>query len=388
MLKSNVSWSTEADNYKAGKEAAAKAVVDLVQTKVAFLFTSSDNDVAKVLEGAKEELGTAPIIGCTSSGGIIVPDGYISSENGFAGILALGDENLTVGVAGSAKEECARKTGQKVAEEAMKKAGKCCAPSYFYMVASPGEEEDYLKGIEDVIGRVPFFGGSAADNTISGDWKMFTNDTIFNNGVAVAFFYTDKPMANVYTGAYHETVNSGIITKVDGKRRLVEIDGIPAMKMYSEWTGKKLDDIKGGDLLVQSITEPLGVKDRLGDLIAIRHPMNGNDDYSMNIGNHLAVNTAVIQMQATVQELIDSTGKTLKETKKELGTEAGAYLLIHCGGRKVGIGDRIDEVAKQLKEEAGDTPFITVFTFGEYGSKEHGANTCGGLMLSFTAFGK
>ena len=388
MLKSNVSWSTEADNFKAGKEAAAKAVVDLVQTKVAFLFTSSDNDVAKVLEGAKEELGTAPIIGCTSSGGIIVPDGYISSENGFAGILALGDEDLTVGVSGSAKEECARKTGQKVAEEAMKKAGKCCAPSYFYMVASPGEEEDYLKGIEDVIGRVPFFGGSAADNTISGDWKMFTNDTIFNNGVAVAFFYTDKPMANVYTGAYHETVNSGIITKVDGKRRLVEIDGIPAMKMYSEWTGKKLDDIKGGDLLVQSITEPLGVKDRLGDLIAIRHPMNGNDDYSMNIGNHLAVNTAVIQMQATVQELIDSTGKTLKETKKELGTEAGAYLLIHCGGRKVGIGDRIDEVAKQLKEEAGDTPFITVFTFGEYGSKEHGANTCGGLMLSFTAFGK
>ena len=388
MLKSNVSWSTEADNFKAGKAAAAKAVVDLVQTKVAFLFTSSDNDVAKVLEGAKEELGTAPIIGCTSSGGIIVPDGYISSENGFAGILALGDEDLIVGVSGSAKEECARKTGQKVAKEAMKKAGKCCAPSYFYMVASPGEEEDYLKGIEDVIGRVPFFGGSAADNTISGDWKMFTNDTIFNNGVAVAFFYTDKPMANVYTGAYHETVNSGIITKVDGKRRLVEIDGIPAMKMYSEWTGKKLDDIKGGDLLVQSITEPLGVKDRLGDLIAIRHPMNGNDDYSMNIGNHLAVNTAVIQMQATVQELIDSTGKTLKETKKELGTESGAYLLIHCGGRKVGIGDRIDEVAKQLKEEAGDTPFITVFTFGEYGSKEHGANTCGGLMLSFTAFGK
>ena len=388
MLKSNVSWSTEADNYRAGQEAAAKAVVDLIQTKVAFLFTSSENDVEKVLEGAKVELGTAPIIGCTSSGGIIVPDGYISSENGFAGILALGDEDLTVGVAGSAKEECARKTGRKIAKEAMEKVGKNEAPAYFYMVASPGEEEDYLKGIEDVIGRVPFFGGSAADNTISGDWKIFTNDTVFSDGVAVAFFYTDKPMANVYTGAYHETVNSGIITKVDGKRTLQEIDGMPAMKVYSKWTGKKLDDLKGGDLLVQSITAPLGVKDRLGDLIAIRHPMNGNKDYSMNIGNHLAVNTAVIQMQASVQELIDSTGKTLKETKKELETEAGAYLLVHCGGRKVGIGDRIDEVAKQLKKEAGDTPFITIFTFGEYGSKEHGANTCGGLMLSFTAFGK
>ena len=36
------------------------------------------------------------------------------------------------------------------------------------MAASPKEEEDYLKGIEDVIGRVPMFGGSAADNTVEG----------------------------------------------------------------------------------------------------------------------------------------------------------------------------------------------------------------------------
>ena len=101
MLKSNVAWSTNEDSYTQGKEAAAKAVVDLVQTKVAFLYTSVDCDVNKVLEGAKSELGTAPIIGCTSSAGIIVPDGFISSENGFTGILALGDPEMEVGVASS-----------------------------------------------------------------------------------------------------------------------------------------------------------------------------------------------------------------------------------------------------------------------------------------------
>lgn len=174
MLKANIGWSTEANNFEAGRASAKKAVVDLVQTKVAFLYTSSDNDVKKVLEGAKEELGTAPIIGCTSSGGIIVPDGYISSENGFVGIMAIGDPDTTVGVAGSSKQKDARETGRLLAKEAMEKAGKTVAPVYFYMVASPAEEEDYLKGIEDVIGRVPFFGGSAADNTVSGDWSIFT----------------------------------------------------------------------------------------------------------------------------------------------------------------------------------------------------------------------
>ena len=388
MLKSNVSWSTNAESYTQGKEAAKKAVVDLIQTKVAFLYTSVDCNVAKVIEGAKSELGTAPIIGCTSSAGIITPDGFISGDNGFTGILALGDPDLTVGVASSSKKEDARTTGQMVAKEAMKKAGRTDSPAYFYMVASPAEEEDYIKGIEDVIGRVPVFGGSAADNTVEGKWSIYTNDEIFSDGVAVAFFYTDKKMANVYTGAYHETTNSGVITKIKGKRTLVEIDGEPAVKKYAKWTGKKLKDLEGGNLLVETITAPLGVKDRLGDLIAIRHPMFANEDYSMNIGANLAVNTAVIQMEASVDELINSTGKTLKETNKELGQEAGAYLLVHCGGRRLGIGDRIDEVANQLKKEAHGVPFIAIFTFGEYGVKDHGANTTGGLMLSFTALAK
>lgn len=388
MLKSNVGWSTNEDSYTQGKETAAKAVVDLMQTKVAFLYTSVDSDVERVLEGAKSELGTAPIIGCTSSAGIIVPDGFISSEHGFTGILALGDPELEVGVAGSKKVKSARETGRKVAEQAMKNAGKDCVPAYFYMVASPGEEEDYVKGIEDVIGRVPIFGGSAADNTVEGKWSIYTNEGIFNDGVAVAFFYTNKPVANVFTGEYHETTNSGIITKVEGKRTLVEIDGEPAIKKYAEWTGAKAKDLDANNLLVTTITKPLGVKDRLGDLIAIRHPMYGNKDKSMNIGANLAVNTAIIQMEASVDELIDSTGKTMKELNKELGEDAGAYLLVHCGGRRLGIGDRIDEVAKQLKKESKGVPFIAVFTFGEYGVKDHGSNTTGGLMLSFTAFGK
>lgn len=388
MLKANIGWSTDANNFEAGRTSAAKAVVDLVQTKVAFLFTSCDNDVKEVLKGAKEELGTAPIVGCTSSGGIIVPDGFISSDNGFVGIMAIGDPDTTVGVAGSKKGKTARETGRKVAMEAMKNAGKDCAPAYFYMVANPAEEEECLKGIEDVIGRVPFFGGSAADNTVEGNWKIFTNDEVFSEGVAVAFFYTDKPMSNVYTGAYHETTNSGIITALEGKRTLKEIDGVPAIKKYAAWTGKDPKKMMGNDLLSATILAPLGVKDRLGDLIAIRHPMVGNKDYSMNIGNDLAINTAVIQMEATVDELIDSTGKAVKEVNKELGNEVGAYLLVHCGGRKLGIGDRIEEVVKQLKKETKGVPFMTIFTFGEYGSKDHGANTCGGLMLSFTGFGK
>ncbi len=56
MLKANIGWSTEADNFEAGRASAKKAVVDLVQTKVAFLYTSSDNDVKKCLKEQKKNL--------------------------------------------------------------------------------------------------------------------------------------------------------------------------------------------------------------------------------------------------------------------------------------------------------------------------------------------
>jgi hypothetical protein len=142
----------------------------------------------------------------------------------------------------------------------------------------------------------------------------------------------------------------------------------------------------GGNLLAETITSPLGVKDRLGDLVAIRHPMNGNEDFSMNIGNQLAVGTCVIRMEATVAELIKSVEKTMNEVKEKLGKAPSCYHLVHCGGRRAGIDKRINEVTKAVKKVAGDTPFIMEFTFGEYGYEKDGRNTCGGLMLSFTAF--
>lgn len=387
MLNSKVGYSKNTDAYEAGKETATKAT-EGISAKIGLLFNSVGYDQKKLMEGIKSVAKDIDVIGCTSSAGIITPDGYMIDEDGTAGMLTLGGDDLTVACYGMAKGKSARETGREVAKKALEKAGLDYAPDYFFMSASPAEEEEYIKGIQDVIGRVPCFGGSAADNTVEGKWSIFYNDTIFNDGVVAAFFYTANDIATVYTGAYNETKDMGIITKLNDTRVLAEIDGEPALDKYKNWRGLDDEAVTGGNLLVTTITSPLGVKDRLGNLTAIRHPMNGNDDKSMNIGANLAVGTTVIRMEATVDELINSTGKTLKELKKKCPNAAG-YLLIHCGGRRLGIGDRMNEVYEQLKKEAGDVPFLVAFTFGEYGyTDDDQTNTTGGLMLSFTAFEK
>ncbi|MCD8329986.1 MAG: FIST C-terminal domain-containing protein [Lachnospiraceae bacterium] len=387
MLQAKTGSSTNKCAKTAGSEAARAAKEGMSGIKLAYAYASCEYDLDAMLAGIADELPGVPVIGNTSFTGVITPEGFISGEDGFLGIMTVADEDMTVGVASAEKTTCPVCAGEEVAKKAMEAAGKTTPPDYFYMTAPSGEEEFFLKGITNVIGRVPFFGGTAADNTIEGNWKLYTDKGVFADGVAVAFFYTDKPMKNKFTGAYHETTDMGVITKIDGNRTLMEIDGVPALEKYAAWRGEDVSKFQGGALLSETITSPLGVKDRLGDLVAIRHPMNGNEDGSMAIGNNLAVGTAVIRMEASVDELISSTGDTLKELKS--GMQApGAFHLVHCGGRRAGIGDRIDEVAAQIKEAAGDVPFIVEFTFGEYGYEQDGLNTCGGLMLSFTGFEK
>ena len=393
MLKANVGYSIHADSYQSGEESIKKAHENLENIKINFLFTSVKNDIKELIKGIRKHTDT-PIIGCTSSEAIIVPDGIISSENGYSGILSLDDENMTIGVACHEAGKDARTIGRKVAIQAVQNAKSTRAPAYIYMVASPRQEEEYLMGIQDVIGRVPIFGGSAADDTVEGKWKIICNDKVYTDGVAVAFFYTDSEIVTSFSGGYRETENIGLITEVKDNRNLVSIDGVSALKKYANWIGESPQNLQGKKLLETSVTKPLGIKDPLGNLTIVRHPMFGDDmgtktitDDTIILGNKIVPKTAIIQLEATTDELINATGETLKDLKKQLYTEPAAYILIHCGGRKLGIGNRIEEVHKQLLKETKGVPFIVPFTFGEYGYDEHSANICGGLMLSFIAFG-
>ena len=230
------------------------------------------------------------------------------------------------------------------------------------------------------------FGGSAADDAVAGEWKIFCEDKSFGDGCAVALFYTTKEIKNVFTGAYNETDNVGIVTKVENDRRIVEIDHVPALKKYAEWTGLNADELMGQNLLAASVPMALGVKTVQGDLTCVRHPMIGNPDYSFNVGAKVAEKTAVIQLQTDVDGLIDGAVKTIKEVKN--GFDPAAMFLVHCGGRKLCIGDRVDEDFVAIKNAAGDIPFIVAFTFGEYGQMNHSGANINGLSLSFTGFSK
>ena len=383
MLKTKVGYSVSADAFTSGVETANTS--DLSNAKVGLLFTSCVMDQKKVIEGIRS-VSSAHILGCTSSAAICVKDGYLNAEDGYSGMMSFSGD-VEVGVAGAEKtsDKTAREIGRELALKAMKELS-VKRPDYFFMTASPAEEEEYILGVQDVIGDVPVFGGSAADNTVEGKWSIICDDLVFADGCAIALFATDAKMKNIYTGAFNETDDAGIITEVKGKRTLVSIDGVPAVKKYCEWTGKNEADVSGGNLLSATIFNPLGVKDIIGRCTAVRHPMFANEDLSMNIGANLEKNTAVVRLHLEPNEMIEANPKVIKEISEYINPES--YFLVHCGGRRLGLQlEGIeDKIYPAVKEVTQDKEFLMVFTFGEYGTNEHSANTVGGLSLSFTGF--
>lgn len=388
MLTSSVGYSIKKNSYESGIESAKIALEKVKNPTIAFLYTSVKYNQSEVIAGVNSILGEIPIIGCNSDGAIIVPDGIVNESTGFSGVMLLEDPDMKIGLAISNHCGNARQLGHNLALEAMEDAGMGNAPDYIYMIASSPYEEEYLRGIEDVVGKVPLFGGGIVDYTKLGSNFLFTQASIVECGVAVAFIYTNKKIITEYTGSYGESEKSGVVTKLGNSRNLIEIDGVPSLKKYAEWIGESTEDLMGRNLAFHSVLNPLGIKDFSGEFIAIRQPIFGHDDYSMEISQDLALNTAVICMESTTGDLIYSTKSALEQTKKKMENNVGAYLLIHSGNRKKRVETQLDEVYNHLKKVTDGIPFMTVFTLGEYGYSDHSANTCGELMLSFTGFSK
>ena len=91
-------------------------------------------------------------------------------------------------------------------------------------------------------------------------------------------------------------------------------------------------------------------------------------------------------MQTTKQELIDAPAETIYKIKnglKPIDESPVAYLNVYSSTLIDKIN--INEIAKRIKTETEDTPFLMAFTDSEYGKGNYTGNVFGGVMISSTA---
>ena len=347
--------------------------------------------------GSTERLATSKVRnlhGATSCLGAMTMDGATDGATAFAVV----DPQGAYGTALVEAKSDMRSASADAALRALIAADRLGEiPDLVWVSATPGAEEDVLAGIEDVVGEdVPIIGGSAADNSVAGDWFVFDAVQSATSGVVVSVLFPSVPISFAYQNGYSPTDNAGTVTKIDG-RKLIEIDHKPAMDVYSEWTGGAVrnskDTPEGAAILSDSTMWPLGREiGEPGDIPfhLLAHPAVAHVDGSMDLFASVDEGERVILMHGTRKGLVERAGRVSDlrvRQRDDLSKQPLGALMIYCGGCMLSVREQLGEVVGGVNDALGGAPFLGAFTFGEQGNLIRGGNRHGNLMISCIVFG-
>ncbi|NQE06129.1 hypothetical protein C5S32_09695 [ANME-1 cluster archaeon GoMg1] len=402
LISTGCGWSVKDDEAKAVEEAVSSVRTQLggKSPDFAVLFSTVGYDSNKVLSEVNSLLPEVQVYGGTSCLAVQTREGFHVGEKGSLALLAVASKNISFGVGGVSIDDfpSAREAGKAAIQAAIDAAGEKGAskPKIVLMTGSVGHEEELLAGIEEVIGKdVPVLGGSAGDNTITGEWKQFANGDVYSNGISLTTIYTDLKVSWAYEAGYLRSENRGTITRAEG-RIIYEIDNQPAAEVYNEWTGSTVvaEELEtGGSILSDASYYPLAkiIKNEGKEYTLSIHPLSINaTDHSLEVFANVEEGDEVLLMHGDWELLLN---RALTTPTKALESESlskedvsfGVYT--YCAGTVLAIPE--DERPKMpvlVKTAIGDAPFIGTFTFGEQGHIRGVGNVHGNLVNSMIVF--
>lgn len=342
-------------------------------------------------------MGDTKLIGGTSCIGLFTERGYCSENNRALGLFGIQDDKGCFGIAALSLSDNPLSDGQEVIRKALNNAGRPGElPTMILLTSAPGHEEHLINGIMSVVGTdVPIFGGTSADNTISGLWQQFCGEKIYQNGIAVAVIYASQEIGYAFHNGYIPTEHAGIITKTTG-RIVNTIDNKPAAELYNQWSDGLIQSILGTDsnILALSTFHPLGrAVGNIGTIpyYNLSHPNEIFADGSMSFFSSLQVNDRVVFMEGTKESLKIRIKRVIHLAKENYSHNGGqnpkGAFIVYCAGCFLAIQDEIKDVIDNVYSELPDEPFLGMFSFGEQGCLFGGENRHGNLMISAIIFG-
>jgi hypothetical protein len=359
------------------------------------IYAVEDFPIDRLVSMAKESYPGITLIGATSFRGVFAERRWVRGA-----ALLLGEASDGIEAASALRSvgpEHAKSEATAAALEVKSALGR--TPDVVVLHATPGFEEAILEGIVDALGTgVEIYGGSAADDTIAGRWKVVTEKGLANQGFAIAGLCTKSPNASLhggFIGGYLPTAKRGVVTRAAG-RVIVEIDGEPAATVYNRWTGGVIANAlrHGGSVLMETNLHPLARSIEVRSAVPHRllsHPHEVHRDGGLALFTDIAEGDVVELMIGTPEPLVSRAGKVVPRALGRATVRVTGGLLVYCGGCLAAVMDRANDIATAFGDAIDRAPFVGVATFGEQGCFVGGrdkSNRHGNLMCSSVLFGR
>ncbi|MGA0236173.1 MAG: FIST signal transduction protein [Alphaproteobacteria bacterium] len=338
-----------------------------------------------------------PFHGASSCLGVMTNQGPFVDGGVGAGVLAISDPTGAYGSAVVPIEADEVEAAARAAlQSALRQAGRPGeTPELIWLSATPGVEERVIASIQEAIGTgVPICGGSAADNSVSGDWVVFDRSARFGSGIAISVMFPSVRVGYAFHSGYRPTSTQGRVTGAND-RCIVSIDDQPGAQVYNDWTNGKIDDVleTGGSVIANTSLSLLGRRrDAVAgfDYFLLSHPASVSPDGGLGLFSDIEVGDEIVLMEGSEDNLVTRAPRVaenaLEMARLDKDHISGA-LVIYCAGCMLTVQDRMTEVAAGLSDTLGGKPFLGTFTFGEQGCFIGGSNHHGNLMISVVVFG-
>lgn len=338
-------------------------------------------------------IGSSSCQGFMDSFGVCIDEGECS-------ILLIGGEGVQVGAHCIEKEQSIEENTIIALKEACKLAscpGK--KPDIVLNLSSPGDEEAIIRGIVSYSGDdVCIFGGSSADNEVSGNWSQLCHRAIAKNSVNIAVIFLETKFSSYFNSGYEEVAPIGLVTKKNG-REVLEIDHRPAAEVYNEHTGNLFSNeivTRPTNILAKSTLCPIGRKVELlhnTSYFKLSHPSLITEGKGLVTFTDIDVGESLYSMRGHLDFIIDRSMRVIDQALNIGGlkkSDVSGILMSFCAGCRLALGEDITKVYEKINNDFlnSSIPFLSFFSFGEQGQICNKKSVHGNLMISVLAFSR
>lgn len=208
---------------------------------------------------------------------------------------------------------------------------------------------------------VPVFGGLAGDKvqflkTIVG----LNQDASEGKVVIIGFYGNEINFGFGCEGGWSDYGPEREVT-LSEKNVLFKIGDRFALDLYKDYLGKYADDLPGSALYF-----PLSMRERKDSPAVVRTILSIDEKTkSMTFAGNIPQGSYVRLMKGNFDKLIDASYRAASESFSNHPKEPELAFIVSCVGRKIVLGNRVDEEFEAVKEVSGNTLLCGFYSYGE-----------------------
>lgn len=374
-ILSHCAITQESDSRQAALLVASQVRdhVGLQNLKAVVVYAAVDHDQEVILASVREALGDIPIVGCSTGGlmgkGLFIEGGYV------LGMLGIGGSAIHVTV-GHVTEYQNHSEAKACDLGRVLRGGHTEPPKAVILYADPlcgADMETFARRVQAEVGCPVIGAGAGQPWGFMVQTNQYVGTQVLSHAVVGLALYGDFVAECATSTGTEPTTSSAIVTKAEGNV-IVELDGRPAIQLYSEFLGDTvLTEITNETNSAVALGVELPKTTHSSDVqspYVVRGPfMLDNARGGLVMGASIPTGTKIVFHRRSIAAALEGAEAVAQTLRKRLAQRTVRVVLgFECGARTAPLLGRAEALREQLLVQrilAPDAAWLGMLAWGE-----------------------